>query len=92
MAQRKVRKVKKKVCPLCADKNLKLDYKNADQLKKFIKKYAGHPLLTEKIKNSTPVRPDYKLFRFLFLNKLTLFIYLFFNIKKIFLKISTKYG
>ena len=30
------RKVRKKVCPLCADKNLKLDYKNAEQLKKFI--------------------------------------------------------
>ena len=30
------RKVRKKVCPLCSDKNLVLDYKNADQLKKFI--------------------------------------------------------
>lgn len=30
------RKMRKKVCPLCADKNLILDYKNADQLKKFI--------------------------------------------------------
>ena len=30
------RKIRKKVCPLCADKNLILDYKNADQLKKFI--------------------------------------------------------
>lgn len=30
------KKVRKKVCPLCADKNLVLDYKNADQLKKFI--------------------------------------------------------
>ncbi len=30
------RKIKKKVCPLCADKTLELDYKNADQLKKFI--------------------------------------------------------
>ena len=30
------RKVRKKVCPLCADKNFVLDYKNADQLKKFI--------------------------------------------------------
>ena len=29
-------KVRKKVCPLCADKNLALDYKNVDQLKKFI--------------------------------------------------------
>ena len=28
--------MRKKVCPLCADKNLKLDYKNADQLRKFI--------------------------------------------------------
>lgn len=32
----KFRKVRKKVCPLCADKNLVLDYKNPDQLKKFI--------------------------------------------------------
>ena len=32
----KYRKVRRKVCPLCADKNLVLDYKNADQLKKFI--------------------------------------------------------
>ena len=31
----KFRKVWKKVCPLCADKNLVLDYKNAEQLKKF---------------------------------------------------------
>ena len=30
------RKIKKKVCPLCADKTLVLDYKNAEQLKKFI--------------------------------------------------------
>ena len=30
------KKVRKKVCPLCADKNLVLDYKNADQLRKFI--------------------------------------------------------
>ena len=30
------KKVRRKVCPLCADKNLVLDYKNADQLKKFI--------------------------------------------------------
>jgi len=30
------RRVSKKVCPLCADKNLILDYKNADQIKKFI--------------------------------------------------------
>ena len=32
----KFRKMRKKVCPLCADKNLVLDYKNADQLRKFI--------------------------------------------------------
>ena len=32
----KFRKVRKKVCPLCSDKTLVLDYKNADQLKKFI--------------------------------------------------------
>ena len=32
----KFKKMRKKVCPLCADKNLVLDYKNADQLKKFI--------------------------------------------------------
>ena len=31
----KFRKVRKKVCPLCAAKNLVLDYKNAEQLKKF---------------------------------------------------------
>ncbi len=30
------RKMRKKVCPLCADKDLELDYKNADQLKRFI--------------------------------------------------------
>ena len=30
------RKMRKKVCPLCSDKNLVLDYKNADQLKKFV--------------------------------------------------------
>ena len=30
------RKARKKVCVLCADKNFVLDYKNADQLKKFI--------------------------------------------------------
>lgn len=30
------RKIRKKVCPLCADKNLVLDYKNAEQLKKFV--------------------------------------------------------
>ena len=32
----KFKKIKKKVCALCNDKNLVLDYKNADQLKKFI--------------------------------------------------------
>ena len=30
------RKHRKKVCALCSDKNLVLDYKNADQLKKFV--------------------------------------------------------
>ena len=30
------KKQRKKVCPLCGDKNFVLDYKNADQLKKFI--------------------------------------------------------
>ena len=32
----KFRKMRKKVCPLCANKELVLDYKHADQLKKFI--------------------------------------------------------
>ena len=32
----KVRKVIKKACPLCSDKNLVLDYKNPEQLRKFI--------------------------------------------------------
>ena len=32
----KFRKVRKKVCVLCANKDLVLDYKNADQLKKFV--------------------------------------------------------
>ncbi len=32
----KFRKIKKKVCPLCADKNLVLDYKDADQIKRFV--------------------------------------------------------
>ena len=31
----KYRQVRKKVCPLWADKKLELDYKNAEQLKKF---------------------------------------------------------
>ena len=30
------RKQRKKVCVLCSDKNFELDYKNADQLKKFV--------------------------------------------------------
>ena len=30
------RKIRKKVCPLCSDKNLVLDYKNGEQLRKFI--------------------------------------------------------
>ncbi len=32
----KFRKMRKKVCPLCTNKDVVLDYKNADQLKKFI--------------------------------------------------------
>ena len=32
----KFRKVRKKQCPLCSNKNFELDYKNADQLKKFV--------------------------------------------------------
>lgn len=32
----KFRKIRKKVCILCSDKNFVLDYKNPDQLKKFI--------------------------------------------------------
>ncbi len=32
----KFRKPRKKVCQLCNDKNFELDYKNAEQLKKFI--------------------------------------------------------
>ena len=32
----KFRKIRKKVCPLCADKTLELDYKNGEQLRKFI--------------------------------------------------------
>ena len=30
------RKQRKKVCVLCSDKNFELDYKNANQLKKFV--------------------------------------------------------
>ena len=32
----KTKRIRKKVCPLCADKNFVLDYKNPEQLKKFI--------------------------------------------------------
>ena len=32
----KFRKQRKKVCALCSDKNLVLDYKNGEQLRKFI--------------------------------------------------------
>ena len=32
----KFRKMRKKVCALCNDKNFVLDYKNPEQLKKFI--------------------------------------------------------
>jgi len=32
----KFRKVRKKVCALCANKDLVLDYKNAEQLKKYV--------------------------------------------------------
>lgn len=32
----KFKKVRKKVCSMCSDKNFVLDYKNAEQLKKFI--------------------------------------------------------
>ena len=32
----KFKKMRKKVCALCSDKNFELDYKNADQLKKFV--------------------------------------------------------
>ena len=30
------RKIKKKVCMYCADKNLVIDYKDVDKLKKFV--------------------------------------------------------
>ena len=30
------RRIKKKVCMFCADKNLVIDYKDADKLKKFV--------------------------------------------------------
>ena len=32
----KFRKQRKKVCPLCSDKNFVIDYKNPEQLRKFI--------------------------------------------------------
>lgn len=32
----KFRKIRKKVCVMCANKDFVLDYKNADQMKKFI--------------------------------------------------------
>ena len=32
----KFKRMRKKVCVLCSDKNFVLDYKNPDQLKKFI--------------------------------------------------------
>ena len=32
----KFRKMRKKVCPLCADKDLVLDYKNLEQIRKFV--------------------------------------------------------
>ncbi len=30
------KKIRKKVCPLCADKDLVLDYKNPEQIRKFV--------------------------------------------------------
>ncbi len=32
----RIRRIKKKVCMYCADKNLVIDYKDAEKLKKFI--------------------------------------------------------
>ena len=32
----RAKRLKKKVCPLCADKDFVLDYKNADQLRRFV--------------------------------------------------------
>ena len=32
----KFRKMRKKVCALCANKDLVLDYKNADQMRKYV--------------------------------------------------------
>ena len=34
--KKKKKKIRKKVCPLCANKDLVLDYKNADQIRKFV--------------------------------------------------------
>ena len=32
----KFRKIRKKVCPMCANKEMVLDYKNQEQMKKFV--------------------------------------------------------
>ena len=32
----KYKKIKKKACPLCSDRSIVLDYKNAEQLRKFV--------------------------------------------------------
>ena len=32
----KAKRIRKKVCPLCADNTLVLDYKNPEQLRKFV--------------------------------------------------------
>ena len=32
----KAKRIRKKACPLCSDSNLVLDYKNPEQLRKFI--------------------------------------------------------
>ena len=32
----KFRKIRKKVCPMCSNKEMVLDYKNQDQMKKFV--------------------------------------------------------
>ena len=32
----RIKKIRKKACPLCSDKDLVLDYKNPEQLKKFV--------------------------------------------------------
>ena len=36
MADKKNNRNRRKACPLCSDKNLVLDYKNPEQLKKFV--------------------------------------------------------